>query len=289
MQHLDFTKMSGAGNDFVVLDARDGIGAQILAGDPHAFVRDVCHRRFGVGADGVLAVDRATDARAADFRMRYFNADGGEAEMCGNGARCLGRFALDRGLGAGGRVRFETIAGPHAAERAGEEIRVAMLPPRALRRDVRVRADGRDVTGFSLDTGVPHYVAFVDDVSAVDVVTLGRALRRHESFAPAGTNVDFVQRTTAGLRVRTYERGVEDETLACGTGLTASAIAGALAFDLPAPVTLRAESGQDLRVGFTRDGETFRDVWLEGEARVVFTGAYAIRAEWLAPQEARHV
>lgn len=289
MQQLEFTKMSGAGNDFVVLDARAGLGAQILAGDPHAFVRDVCHRRFGVGADGVLAIDRATDARAADFRMRYFNADGGEAEMCGNGARCLGRFALDRGLGAEGRVRFETIAGPHAAERAGEEIRVAMLPPRTIRRDVRVSAGGREVTGFSLNTGVPHYVTFVDDVDAVDVVTLGRALRRHEAFAPAGANVDFAQRTAAGLRVRTYERGVEDETLACGTGLTASAIAGAVAFDLPAPVTLRAQSGLDLRVGFTRDGDAFRDVWLQGEARIVFIGTYAIQREWLAPQEARHV
>jgi diaminopimelate epimerase len=287
MHSLDFSKMSGAGNDFVVFDGRDGAGAALLGGDVHAFVRDACHRRFGVGADGVLAIAPPIDPAVADFRMRYFNADGGEAEMCGNGARCIARYALEQGLGRDGRVHFETIAGPYAAERAGEEMRVAMLPPRQVRRDLRVA----DAVGWSLNTGVPHYVVFCDDVAGVDVVRRGRAMRHDAAFAPAGTNVDFVQRTPAGLRVRTYERGVEDETLACGTGLTASALAAALAFDLPSPVTLRAQSGLDLRVAFTREGDVFRDVTLQGEARTIFTGAFPLRAEWLAraQEEARRV
>ncbi len=287
MQVLAFRKMSGAGNDFVVFDGRSGAGAALLAGDVRAFVRDVCHRRFGVGADGVLALDHAADAATADFRMRYFNADGGEAEMCGNGARCISRYAIECGVGRGGRVHFETIAGPYAAERAGEDMRVVMLPPRDVRPGVRVL----DHTGYALNTGVPHFVVFVPDVESVDVVTAGRAIRRHDAFAPAGTNVDFVQRTPSGLRVRTYERGVEDETLACGTGLTASALAGAIEYALPSPVTLRAESGLDLRVAFTRESDTFRDVTLEGEARSTFEGMYPLRAEWLAAsqEEARRV
>jgi diaminopimelate epimerase len=275
---LEFTKMSGAGNDFVVFDGRRGTGREVLLGDTSAFVREACHRRFGIGADGVLIVEEPTAGSDADFRMRYFNADGGEAEMCGNGARCISRYALRLGLGRNGAVRFDTEAGRYSATLAGDEVRVSMLPPRDVRTNVKVNVSGQVVEGTSLNTGVPHFVVFAPNVTAVDVVGLGRALRRHEAFAPAGTNVDFVQRVRSGLRVRTYERGVEDETLACGTGLTASALAGALAFDLPSPIVLRAESGQDLRVYFERVGESFHDVTLEGEGRFVFEGTYDVPA-----------
>lgn len=283
MQELTFTKMSGAGNDFVVADARDGLGAALLHGDVHAFVRDVCHRQFGIGADGVLFVQSPDAGSGDDFRMRYFNADGGEAEMCGNGSRCISRFALRLGLGRDQHVRFATQAGPYSGMLIGDDVRVNMLPPTDLRDDVATSVGDHAFTGSYLNTGVPHYVVWRDDVEHDDVVAWGRALRFDPAFAPAGANIDFVQRTGAGLRVRTYERGVEEETLACGTGLTASALAAARRWDLPSPIVLRAQSGLDLRVYFTREGDAFRDVQLEGEARFVFDGRYPVRDAWLAP------
>ena len=285
MRELAFTKMSGAGNDFVVADARVGIGAALVHGNVQAFVREVCHRQFGIGADGVLLVQAPDRGSDADFRMRYFNADGGEAEMCGNGARCITRFAVEAGLGTDSCVRFTTAAGPYSGQVLGGVVRVNMRPPTAIRDAVVTHVGDHAFTGTALNTGVPHYVVWRDDVESDDVVPWGRALRFDAAFAPAGANINFVQRCGDRLRVRTYERGVENETLACGTGLTASALAAAIRWDLPSPVVLRAQSGLDLRVYFAREGSTFREVQLEGEARVVFAGRYPVADAWLAPAD----
>ena len=261
---IDFTKMHGAGNDFVVVDGR----AARLPADLAAWVRRVCDRRRSVGADGVLIL---VPAERADFRMRYFNADGGEAEMCGNGARCIARFAAGRGVG-GPELVFETLSGPIRAEVGPAAVRVHLGEARAVRPE-------RAVAGFpgppvvSLDTGVPHAVAFVPDVDRVPVEEWGRALRRHPEFAPAGTTADFVQvKGPRRIAVRTYERGVEAETLACGTGVTASAVAAVLARGCATPMQVEAHSGDLLTVDFRREGGRVVDMTLEGPAVTAFEG-----------------
>src|SRR5512140_3866904 len=265
---IAFTKMHGAGNDFVVLDGR---GAP-LPSDISAFVRHICDRRRSVGADGVLIL---APSERADFRMRYYNADGGEAEMCGNGARCISRFAAARGVG-GPELTFETLSGPIRAQVRPETVTVHMGDAR----DVRAEAPVAGFAGppvFFLNTGVPHAVVFVDDVEAVPVVEWGRFLRRHPAFAPAGTNADFVQvKGPRRIAVRTYERGVEDETLACGTGVTAAAVAAALARGCATPVEVEAHSGDLLTVDFRREGGQVLDMTLEGPAVSAFEG----RMEW---------
>lgn len=274
MQKLPFTKMNGAGNDFVMLDNRHGqlhLDGKLIAG--------LCDRHRGVGADGVLVVEPAQEQ--ADFRMRYYNADGGEAEMCGNGARCFARYAgqlLDRPLE---RVAFETIAGVIQAEfAAGESIRLDMGTPRDTRPAETLQAAGENLSVHSINTGVPHAVVFVDDVEETEVVRLGAALRHHERFAPRGTNANFVQVAAPGkLVLRTYERGVEDETLACGTGTVAAALTYAATHpEATSPVTVRVRGGDDLLVGFTRgaDGQISGSATLTGPADFVFSGEIAV-------------
>jgi diaminopimelate epimerase len=239
---IRFTKMHGAGNDFVVIDNRDA------AWTPSAeAVARLCCRRFGIGADGLLLLE--TDSRDA-FSMRYFNADGGEAEMCGNGARCIARFAHRVGAAGRGMV-FRSKAGRHWAEVEGERVRVGLTEPRGIREGVRAEAEGRAFEGIALDTGVPHFVVFVEDLERFDVDRFGRALRWHDAFAPAGVNVDFVRVTgESSIAVRTYERGVEGETLACGTGVTASAIAAHLARAVAPPVRVLTAGGVELGVAW---------------------------------------
>ncbi len=263
--NIRFTKMHGAGNDFVVLDGRGGK----LPRDLDAWVRHVCDRRRSVGADGVLIV--VPSDTGADFRMRYFNADGGEVEMCGNGARCISRFAVDLGL-KGPDLRFETLSGPIVANVGREAVRVHLgdgrefIPPRLL-----PGFDGPEVT--SLNTGVPHAVLFVDDLEEAPIVPWGRLLRHHAAFAPKGTNADFVKVLGANrIAVRTYERGVEDETMACGTGVTASAAVAVLLGKCKQPVDVETRSGDVLRVDFRLEGGETRDLTLEGPAVVAFRG-----------------
>ena len=267
MYHTAFTKMNGAGNDFVLLDNRSG--AASLDADQ---IRRICDRHRGVGADGVLAVEAAQTAEA-DFRMRYYNSDGGEAEMCGNGARCFARFAgglANRPLDA---IRFETPAGVIGAEFEGERVRLAMSAPRDLRLGESVEAQGRPLVVHSVDTGVPHAVLFVDEPGAADVAGLGAALRYHPYFAPRGTNVNFVGVAAPGrLILRTYERGVEAETLACGTGAVASALIYAAVHGAASPVDVAVRGGEDLRIGFARTDGGFADVTLTGPADFVFSG-----------------
>jgi diaminopimelate epimerase len=264
-----FHKMSGAGNDFVVLDNRDG---SVPVEGRERWIAAVCRRGLSVGADGVLLVEPAQDG--GHFRMRYYNSDGGEAETCGNGARCIARFAHNIGA-APEKMRFETMAGPYDAEVFDDgQVEIGMSDPFDLRRGVSLAFDDLPaVEADHLNTGVPHAVVWVDDVDSLDVEQMGRAIRRHEAFAPAGANANFAQiidRST--LSVRTYERGVEAETLACGTGCVAAAALGALAGRVDPPVAVGTHGGATLTIGFERDGEAFRGVTLRGEARLVYRG-----------------
>lgn len=264
---IPFSKLSGAGNDFIVIDNRDG-----KVNPTAQFVAKVCARRLSVGADGLLLVERPRDPRQADFRMRYFNADGGEVESCGNGARCISRFAYLKGI-VGEKTRFETLAGLYEAEILGERVRVRVGDPKDVRLGFPlILAEGVFRVDF-VNTGVPHVVFFLEDLDATDVVGLGRQTRYHSDFAPAGTNANFVRVVDEHtLRIRTYERGVEDETLACGTGSIAAAVVAALRGKVSVPVTLHTRGGFVLGVHFDRKGNVITDVRLEGDARLVYEG-----------------
>ncbi len=269
---LAFTKMNGAGNDFILVDNRDGSLSDVL--DPATIAR-LCDRHRGVGADGLLAVEPAENG--ATHRMRYYNADGGEAEMCGNGARCFARYAARLDATSPDGVSFETIAGVISARLLGENVELAMSVPHSLADPVDLTVDGAFASVHFLNTGVPHAVVFVQDVETTDVVRIGSGLRRHEHFAPAGTNVNFAQvdpdGTGNGIAIRTFERGVEDETLACGTGVVAGALVHHLVTDAVSPIPVRVRGGDTLTVGFTKTApDTFANVTLTGPADFVFDG-----------------
>ncbi len=273
---LAFTKMHGAANDFVVIDHRE----PFLPGDPRALFAALCDRRRGVGADGVLLLE--CDAEL-DFSMRYHNADGGPAEFCGNGARCLARFALDRGLGADGSVSFRTAAGPKRARALADgRIALAFGPVSPGRRE-ELTVAGRPVEGRLLVAGVPHFVVPVPDVAAVPLESVAPPLRRHERFGPAGANVDFVSpRPDGRLAMRTFERGVEGETLACGSGAIASALWAVVEAGAPESVTVRTAGGDDLVVDFA-GGPQDRTATLTGPALVAFTGEWPFPSPGTGP------
>ena len=263
---LPFSKMNGAGNDFVMIDNRDlsiELSKEQIAG--------ICDRHRGVGADGLLAVEPGQEG--ADFRFRYYNADGGEAEMCGNGARCFGRYTarlLDDGRE---KLSFKTIAGILTTRLIGDEVEVTMSEPFDLELNSGISVEGLESPVHVLNTGVPHALAFVDDLANLDVLRLGAAIRHHDHFSN-GTNANFVEETAPGhIAIRTYERGVEDETLACGTGMVACSIVYHLIYGEPAPIKVSVRGGETLSVGFKGDaGGGFREVTLTGPADFVFEG-----------------
>jgi diaminopimelate epimerase len=238
------------------------------------FARLVCRRKFSVGADGLFLLE---PSQVADFRWRFFNADGSEAEMCGNGARCVARFAYMNGLAAA-RMRFETLAGIIDASVADTQVTIRMPAPHSLQLDLEVEAAGQGWTVHSVNTGVPHLVVFVDDLDRVDVDALGRTFRYHARFAPAGTNVNFVARDKERLAIRTYERGVEAETMACGTGATAAAVVAVARGLAASPVQLTTRGGVPLRVQFSGDGPAADHVLLRGPAHVVYRGELTVEA-----------
>jgi diaminopimelate epimerase len=269
---IHFSKMSGAGNDFVVIDNRAGVVPEPAT----EFAARVCARQAAVGADGMLLLERSP---RKDFRMRYFNTDGSEAEMCGNGGRCIARFAALVGA-VGPDMHFENLAGDfHAAVAGDGRVRLDMTEPHSERLSARVETSRGPLEVHSLNTGVPHIVVPWDDLDAAPVVELGRELRHHQAFAPKGTNVNFVKVTgPSALAVRTFERGVEDETLACGTGSVASAILMARLGRVAPPVAVSVRSGSTLRIHFALAGERATGVVLEGEAVVLFEGDLRLEA-----------
>jgi diaminopimelate epimerase len=265
MRKLSFYKMSGSGNDFVLIDNRDGQ----LDVEPARLAARLCRRGISVGADGLILIEPSPQA---DFRMRIFNADGSEAEMCGNGARCVARFAEIVGI-AGPRMAFDTMAGLIRAEVSGSSVKLRMSEPRDLRLRRSIDVDGVLHQVHSINTGVPHAVLFCTDLEEVPVQALGRQIRFHPAFQPAGTNVNFAAvGDGTGLAVRTYERGVEDETLACGTGVVAAALVASALGLASSPVRVRVRSGETLTVYFDGLGQEVREVYFEGPVRVIYQG-----------------
>lgn len=262
---IHFVKASGAGNDFVVLNNLD----RRLTMEMAPLARALCDRHLGVGADGLLVLEPSD---SADFRMLYFNADGTSGGMCGNGGRCVALVAWLSGI-AGRESRFEALDFVYNAKVQEEGIRLSMKEPKDFRSGIRVSVGGRRFFCHWIDTGSPHAVLFMPDIESVDVVSVGRSLRNAAAFQPAGTNVNFVRLAGRGaIDLRTYERGVENETLACGTGSIASAVVGALVHELEFPVAVRVRSGATLHIHARRDGSSVTDVVLEGPAEIVFRG-----------------
>ncbi|HEU0210380.1 MAG TPA: diaminopimelate epimerase [Candidatus Udaeobacter sp.] len=266
---LRFTKMNGAGNDFILIDNRAG-----TTDLERRQIAHLCDRHRGIGADGVLLLE--LPANRADFRMRYFNADGGEAEMCGNGARCFARFA-NRVAGAEGKISFETQAGVISAELASNLVTLRMTEPTDLRLNVKLLLREEEKTIHFINSGVPHVVIPVPKIDSVNVQLEGAAIRRHKMFSPNGANVNFIEKRAPNkIAIRTYERGVEDETLACGTGIVASALIFAATERAKGPIDIIARGGDELQVGFEKVAEGFRNVTLTGPAEFVFEGEIEI-------------
>jgi diaminopimelate epimerase len=263
---LPFYKMSGSGNDFILVDNRDGlVDEQNLS----QWIASICRRKHSVGADGFILIEAS---ERADFKWRFFNADGGEVEMCGNGGRCVARLAHLKGI-AGPKLCFETKSGVIRAVVTGERVKLEMPEPTALQLDYSLKAKEEAFTVSSITVGVPHVVIWVTDLETSPVFRVGQAIRFHERYAPAGTNVNFVEQADDGaLAIRTYERGVEDETLACGTGSVATALIAATKGLAVSPAVLHTRGGEALRVYFERSGGDFLNVFLEGDARVIYEG-----------------
>ena len=266
MKSIPFFKMSGSGNDFIIIDNREAVVPEDLL---HQLVVGACRRKLSVGADGLMLIEPSD---TVDFRWRFFNADGSLPDMCGNGARCAARFAYIHGI-AGRQMAFDTLAGTIEAAVGDNGVKIRMTAPRDLKPGIRLDLDGTTVVAGSVNTGVPHVVTVVEDIEAIDVFETGRLIRYHPDFAPDGTNANFVADGPNGsLFIRTYERGVEDETLACGTGNVAAALILAHDRGLHSPVTLTTRSGGKLTVHFDTRGDRFTDVFLEGDARVIYNG-----------------
>jgi diaminopimelate epimerase len=263
---LEFTKMNGAGNDFVLLDNRTG--SIPLSRDQ--IVR-LCDRHRGVGADGLILLTTCA-SKKADWAWEFYNSDGSTGEMCGNGARCFGRY-VQKLVKTNDEITFETEAGVIRAQFEGELVTVNLTAPAGLRLNEQIQVSTGSQTVHSLNTGVPHAILFVPDADKAMVMQLGPEIRRHPHFSPKGTNVNFVQVLGPGhIRVRTFERGVEGETLACGTGVTASALVASRVHGFGSPIKVQVQGGDQLRVSFITRGEEFADVRLTGPADFVFEG-----------------
>ena len=257
--NIEFHKYHGTGNDFVLIDNRD----LSFPKNNSSFIKKMCHRRFGIGADGLILLQ---NNKGFDFEMVYFNADGKPGSMCGNGGRCTVAFAHSLGL-IKNKTKFIAVDGIHEAVIQKEIVSLKM---------VNVKGIEKIGNSFFVNTGSPHYVKFVDDVEKIDVVKEGKKIRYNARFKKEGTNVNFVELKSNTLHIRTYERGVEDETLSCGTGVTASALVAAfVSSHLKTKQFLISTPGGKLKVSFSQKSPIgFTDVWLHGSAIAVYKGVY---------------
>jgi len=263
---IEFYKMSGSGNDFIIIDNRD---LSLDVGDLPAFARRICERKISVGADGLLLIE---PSKTVDFKWQFFNSDGSRGEMCGNGSRCVARYAYLKGI-APKKMSFETIAGIISAEVKDDVVNVRLTDPSTVQSIGKLIFDDCQFVLDTVDTGVPHAVAFVDNLETCKVSEWGRKIRRHEYFQPRGTNANFatvIDRHT--IMVRTYERGVEDETLACGTGDVATVLAAASRGLVETPVDVIVRSGETLRIYFTKKDDRYSEIYLEGSVKIVYHG-----------------
>jgi len=268
MIEINFTKMNGAGNDFVVIDNFDGT----LKVNLPALTQAVCTRGFGVGADGILFLQKSAQA---DFEMYYLNSDGSEGGMCGNGGRCIARFAVLNGISKS-KTNFVAHGHDYSAEVFdADKVRLHFPVPEEIVPSKKILIDGKVLDATYVHPNTDHTILTVgfEKVDTVDLITLARKIRYNFDVFPSGTNVNIIEkRGDNRIRMRTYERGVENETLACGTGAVASAIAASLRYDINSPIEILTTSKETLIVSFERNKEKFSNIVLEGSARVVFQG-----------------
>jgi len=270
MKKINFTKMVASGNDFIVIDRS--------VADLHSLARRVCERKTGIGSDGLLLIEKIKNK---NFRMRIFNPDGSEAEMCGNGARCLA-FYVNKKFNLK-NFNLHTKAGIIEAKVNKDVAKIKMSHPKDCQLDISISIQDRDLKVNYIDTGVPHAVVFVEGLNSIDAVNIGRQIRYHKKFLPRGTNVDFVEVNDKNfISVRTYERGVENETLACGTGVVASSLITFLkVFEdktKPKNFIMKAKtlSTEILKVYFDYKNDKFFNVWLEGNVKIICKGEYNV-------------
>ncbi|MBD3380409.1 MAG: diaminopimelate epimerase [Candidatus Omnitrophica bacterium] len=265
--NIVFTKAVASGNDFIIIDNKAG-ELDPLGLDYGSMAKDICRRKLSAGADGLLVLESSAEA---DFKMRIINPDGSEVDMCGNGARCSLLYASSAGWG--NELSFETGAGILGGTVQGEKVKVRMTEPADIETGIKLGIGSNMMTVHRINTGVPHVVHIVDDLDGYPVEEMGRKIRFHSMFEPEGTNADFISNPSGPVaEIRTYERGVEGETLACGTGTVASALIAGLLGEASSPLDLRTRSGEILRVYFTIKGEKVSDVYLEGAAGLVYEG-----------------
>jgi len=265
MEKIAFTKMVASGNDFVVMENSSKLQAlsfKLLA-------QKICDRKYGVGADGLLLLGKSGQGT---LRLRIFNSDGSEAEMCGNGSRCAALYTGKKS------IKINTLAGVISAKVKAGMVKVRLPEPNIARMDVPLRINGRNLAVNFINTGVPHAVIFVDGIEKINVSGIGRQIRRHKRFLPRGTNVNFTEVLNSdSISIRTYERGVEDETLACGTGSVAAALIFALKAGVSNKINVSTQSGEVLKVYFRQEKNKFSEIWLEGKAGIVYKGEYYVK------------
>jgi diaminopimelate epimerase len=262
-----FFKYVGCGNDFMIIDNRQ----RQFPFQDFSWIRKLCHRQFGIGADGLILLENSS---CADFRMRIFNADGFEAEMCGNGLRCLAKFIQELKFPASS-YRIETMHRLVDISYEGTDISVKMDGPTELKWNIELLIPPHLYSIHYLNTGVPHVVLFADDIEKLNLKEIGPFIRHHLMFIPQGTNVNLAQRfSDQEVFVRTFERGVEGETLGCGTGAIAVALASAYCYQLNSPLYIRTASQEKLRIDFTRKNDTFSDITMTGSAYCTYRGSF---------------
>ena len=257
---IPFSKYSGCGNDFILIDNRKSF-FPIHDG---RMIAHLCQRKEGIGADGLILLE---NSKNADFLMRFFNSDGSEGEMCGNGIRCFHDFICQL-RSESTEWTIEICGRTLTTKSIGKDVQVQMLPPEEIHWGMKIRG----MTLHFLNTGVPHVVQFVDDLEKIDIHELGPFLRNHEKFFPKGANVNFAQVQGTKIRMRTYEKGVEAETLSCGTGATAVALSAAKTFSCKSPIQVQQRSGEILTIEFSKNGDKFTDILMQGPAKCIFKG-----------------
>jgi len=257
-----FQKYSGSGNDFILMDFRDGAKAP----SPKS-IRAMCARRTGIGADGLILLKKEMNL---DFKMVYFNSDGYEADMCGNGGRCIALFAYKNGICRKKHMVFRSRRAVHNVFiKDSGIVKLQLMEPHSFRSEIIVKSGKEKFKGEFINTGVPHFVIPVQEIENVDVEFHGKNIRNSSEFSPSGANVNFIMKKNGKVYIRTYERGVEGETLACGTGSVASAITAARIYGIKAPVKMLTRSGELLTVDFDKE---LKEVYLEGKVTPVYKG-----------------